>query len=93
MTDQGKEKLFRTMYKAIHNDYIICASVQKKMKEAIKNKDKGYLPDELGLKNSHSYHIIKIEEVELDSGDLEYLLFVRNPTGNIYLKDNEVPKL
>lgn len=93
MSEQGKEKLFRIYHKAMHEDYIICASIQKKMKDAIKDKEKFYLPDKLGLKNCHSYHIIKIQEVELDNGDLEYLLFIRNPTGNIYLKDNEVSKL
>lgn len=63
------------------------------MKEATKLRDKGFLPDVLGLKNSHSYHIIKVQQVELDNGELEYLMFIRNPTGNIYLKDHEVTKL
>lgn len=60
MSEQGKEKLFRIFHKAMHEDYIICASIQKKMKEAIKDKEKYYLPEKLGLKNCHSYHIIKI---------------------------------
>lgn len=40
----------------------------------------------------HSYTVIDTREVTLDNGDLEYLLFLRNPTGNFFLKDYEVWK-
>jgi len=46
----------------------------------------------MGLKNQHCYTIIDVREVTLDNGDLEYLLFLRNPTGNFFLKDHEIWK-
>ena len=44
----------------------------------------------MGLKNVHSYTIIDTREVTLDNGDIEYMVFLRNPTGNIFLKKDEV---
>ena len=38
----------------------------------------------------HTYTILDVKEVTLDSGDLEYLIFLRNPAGNFYFKDYEV---
>jgi len=46
----------------------------------------------MGLKNCHSYTVIDVREVLLENGDLEYLVFVRNPTGNIFNKASEVWK-
>ena len=34
--------------------------------------------------------MIDVHEVVLDNGELEYLLFLRNPTGNFFNKDAEV---
>lgn len=74
--------------------YIVTASINKKMKKSLKDiKEADHFPKELGLKNCHTYHLVKIQQVKLDNGDLEYLCFMRNPTGNIYLKDGEVSKL
>jgi len=64
-------------------------SVLKKMKSQTKDAPKGVLR-KVGLKNCHSYTIIDAREVVLDSGELEYLVFIRNPTGNFYIKDDEV---
>lgn len=52
-------------------------------------------PDSLkkiGLKNQHSYTLVDVREVILASGELEYLVFLRNPTGNFFMKDAEVWK-
>ena len=59
------------------------------MKENLKEAPKGTLR-EVGLKNCHSYTIIDVREVLLENGDLEYLAFVRNPTGNIFNKRSEI---
>lgn len=67
------------------------ASVLKKMKNGIKDTPLKFLKD-LGLKNIHSYSLIDVREVTLANGDLEYLIFMRNPTGNFFLKDYEVWK-
>ena len=64
-------------------------SVLKKMKQATKEAPLGVLA-QIGLKNCHSYTVIDVKEVVLDNGELEYLLFLRNPTGNFYNKDSEV---
>ena len=45
---------------------------------------------EIGLKNQHSYTVIDVQEVVMDNGELEYLLFLRNPTGNFFNKESEV---
>jgi len=59
------------------------------MSNVIKKKPAGYLKS-VGLKNIHSYTLVDVREITLDSGDIEYLLFLRNPTGNIFLKKEEV---
>jgi len=43
--------------------------------------------EKAGLKNIHSYSVIDVREVILDSGERENLVFLRNPTGNFFLKD------
>lgn len=40
----------------------------------------------------HSYTIVDVREVILDNGEFEYMLFMRNPAGNFYLKESEVWK-
>jgi hypothetical protein len=67
----------------------MCGSILKKMKESIKNLPLGTLR-EVGLINCHSYTIIDVREVLLENGDLEYLAFIRNPTGNIFNKRSEI---
>jgi hypothetical protein len=67
------------------------ASLLKKMKSGIKDTPLKFLKD-VGLKNMHSYTLIDVREVTLANGDLEYLIFLRNPTGNFFLKDYEVWK-
>ena len=87
----GHEKLYRTLNHADQNSYIMCGSLLKRMKKSTKNGGVGVLKD-LGLKNQHSYTLIEVKEVILDDNKVEYLVFLRNPTGNIYCKDEEVWK-
>ena len=73
------------------NGWIMCGCVLKSMKEALRNTS----PDDrvletVGLKNCHSYTVIDVREIVLDNGEMEYMVFVRNPTGNYYNKDHEV---
>jgi len=67
------------------------ASLLKKMKSGIKDTPLKFLKD-VGLKNMHSYTLIDVREVKLANGNLEYLIFLRNPTGNFFIKDYEVWK-
>jgi hypothetical protein len=67
------------------------ASLLKKMKKNLKDASLGHLK-EIGLKNMHSYTLIDVREVTLANNEIEYLLFIRNPTGNFFLKDYEVWK-
>lgn len=90
-TDVGQEQLLRIMSIADKNSWIMCGSVLKKMKKFTHNAPMGVLK-KVGLKNCHSYTVIDVREVVLDNGELEYLVFLRNPTGNFYLKDDEVWK-
>lgn len=69
----------------------MAGSIIKKMKKSTKDAPKGVLKT-IGLKNFHSYTVLDVREVVLDNGELEYLVFLRNPTGNFYLKDDEVWK-
>jgi hypothetical protein len=71
--------------------YIITGSILRKLKKATKDAPVGILKG-VGLKNCHSYTVIEVREITLDNGQVEYLLLLRNPTGNIYLKDDEVWK-
>ena len=64
-------------------------SIEKSANKNIKDKEPGYLKSK-GLKNIHTYTIVDVREITLDNGDIEYLLFLRNPTGNIFLKKDEV---
>ena len=68
------------------------ASLLKKMKKELLNADLGYLKDKVGLKNMHSYTLLDVREVTLANNEIEYLIFLRNPTGNFFLKDYEVWK-
>ena len=77
------------MRNADKNSWIMTGSVLKKMKAATKDAPMGCLK-KIGLKNQHSYTVLDVREVILDNGELEYLLFLRNPTGNFYSKDSEV---
>lgn len=90
-SETGLEQLLRIMQIADRNSWIMCGSLIKKMKKATKDAPKGVLKN-IGLKNCHSYTIIDVREVVLDNGELEYLVYLRNPTGNFYLKDDEVWK-
>ena len=90
-TEQGEEELFRILNQCDKNNYVMTGSILKSMKKETKDKPQGYLK-ELGLKNCHSYTIIDVREITLDNSDIEYLLFLRNPTGNLYNKDDEVWK-
>ena len=89
--ENGQEKLLRILMHADQQSWIMAASVLKKMKKSTKNAPKGVLK-RVGLKNCHSYTLLDVREVVLDNGELEYLLFLRNPTGNFYLKEDEVWK-
>lgn len=88
-TKETKDDLFNKLQEADTNDWIMCGSVLKSMKESTKNEPIGVL-QKLGLKNCHSYTIIDVREIMLDDGQLEHLLFLRNPTGNIFNKKNEI---
>lgn len=59
------------------------ASILKIMKPYLAKLPKGALR-KVGLKNVHSYTVIDVREVLLDNGEIEYLLFLRNPAGNFY---------
>jgi hypothetical protein len=61
------------------------------MKKVTRDAPNGVLK-KIGLKNCHSYTVIDIREILLDNGELEYMVFLRNPTGNIYCKEDEVWK-
>jgi hypothetical protein len=67
----------------------MCGSVHKKMKDELDKAPRGILA-EVGLKNCHSYTVIDVREVLLDTGELEYMVFLRNPTGNIFNKRSEI---
>jgi len=69
----------------------MCGSVLKKMKKATKDAPIGVLKG-VGIKNCHSYTLIDVKEIVLDNGEIDYLILMRNPTGNIYLKEDEVWK-
>lgn len=86
-----QEKLFNILNTADINNWVMTASIQKRMKTELKEASLGKLK-ELGLKNLHSYTLIDVREVTLENKDIEYLLFMRNPTGNFFLKDYEVWK-
>jgi len=90
-TPKSQEKLYKLFKQAEDNSYIICCSILKRMKKAIKDEPLGILKN-LGLKNCHSYTVLQVKEITLDNGNLEYIIMLRNPTGNIYLKDDEVWK-
>jgi len=66
-------------------------SVLKNMKKKTKEAEMGILR-RVGLKNQHSYNVVDVREVILDSSEVEYLLFIRNPAGNFYQKEDEVWK-
>ena len=85
----GQESLLKILQEADNKSYIMCGSIMKKMKESLKKEPKGFIQSK-GLKNCHSYTVIDVREVLLETGDLEYMVFVRNPTGNIYNKKNEI---
>ena len=67
----------------------MCCSVLKSMKTSLKNEPIGAL-QKLGLKNCHAYTLMDVREILLDDGTLEHLIFLRNPTGNIFNKKNEI---
>ena len=71
------------------NGWVMCGSVLKKMKKATLEAPLGVLR-EIGLKNQHSYTVVDVREVVLDNGELEYMVFLLNPTGNFYFKVDEV---
>jgi hypothetical protein len=77
------------MATADRNSWIMTGSIMKNMKKSTKDAPLGCLKA-VGLKNCHSYTVIDVREVILDTGELEYLLFLRNPTGNFYNKDGEI---
>jgi hypothetical protein len=72
---------------ADRNSWTMTGSILKSMKPELKNF--GALKD-IGLRNHHSYTVLDIKEIILDNGDLEYLVFLRNPSGNFFLKDDEI---
>ena len=93
-TDDYEDKdkhldLFKRLLEADNNNWIMCASVLKSMKNSTKDEPIGVL-QKVGLKNCHAYTLIDVREVLLDDGTLEHLIFLRNPTGNIFNKKNEI---
>lgn len=90
-TDRGQEELLKILSQADRNSWVMCGSVLKSMKKSTRNAPVGVLKG-VGLKNCHSYSIIEVREVILDNGELEYMVFIRNPTGNIFNKEDEVWK-
>lgn len=46
----------------------------------------------IGIKNCHSYTVLDVKEVILDSDEIEFMIFLRNPTGNFFLKEGDVWK-
>ena len=79
------------MQLADNNGWVMTASILKRMKKATDKAPKGVLR-EIGLRNLHSYSVVDVREVILDNGEIEYLVFMRNPTGNFFMKDHEVYK-
>lgn len=67
----------------------MCGSILRSMKKELKESEPGTLA-KVGLKNCHSYTVIDVREVLLETGELEYLVFLRNPTGNIFNKKKEI---
>ena len=65
-------------------------SVLKKMKKDTKEHEDEQILRTRGLRNVHTYTVIDVREVNLDTGGTEKLMFLRNPTGNFYCKDHEV---
>jgi hypothetical protein len=89
----GQDRLFRLMSVADGNGWIMTGSILKCMKDVSRNADPEYeLFKTIGLKNCHSYTVVDVREIVLDNGETEYLVFLRNPTGNYYNKDYEVWK-
>jgi hypothetical protein len=89
--DRGQEELLKILTVADQSSWVMCGSVLKKMKRATKNAPAGVLKG-VGLKNCHSYTFVDVREIVLDNGELEYMVFLRNPTGNIFNKEDEVWK-
>jgi hypothetical protein len=89
----GQDKLYRLMNIADSNGWIMTSSILKSMKEVTRTsmKDDRIL-EAVGLKNCHSYTLVDVREIILDNGEMEYMLFMRNPTGNFYNKEHEVWK-
>ena len=79
------------MQLADNNSWIMTCSILKRMKKTTDKAPKGVLR-EIGLRNLHSYSVIDVREVILDNGEIEYLVFLRNPTGNFFMKDHEIWK-
>ena len=79
------------MSQADRNSWVMTCSCLKRMKKELDAAPMGVLK-ELGLKNTHSYTVIDVKEIILDDGQLEYMVFLRNPTGNFFMKDDEVWK-
>ena len=65
------------------------ASVLKIMKPWLADLPKGSLKS-VGIKNQHSYTVIDVREIVLATGEIDYLMFLRNPAGNFYQRDDEI---
>ena len=87
--EKGQEKLYKILNMADRNSWIMTGSILKMMKKTTKDAF-GPILKQMGLKNEHSYTVIDVKEVVLDNKEIEYLLFLRNPAGNFYQKDDEV---
>ena len=79
------------MYTADRNSWIMTCSCIKRMSRLLKDLPMDSLK-KVGIKNQHSYTVIDVREIITDNDEIELMVFLRNPTGNFFLKDDEVWK-
>lgn len=79
------------MYTADRNSWIMTCSILKRMSNKLRDLPVDSLK-KIGIKNCHSYTIIDVREIITDNDEIELMVFLRNPTGNFFLKDDEVWK-
>ena len=76
---------------ADRNGWVMTSSCLKRMSPQLADLPLNTMKT-LGIKNCHSYSVLDVKEVILDTGEIEFMVFLRNPTGNFFLKEGDVWK-
>ena len=90
-THDKKEDMYRLMSIADRNGWVMTSSCLKRMSPQLADLPLNTMKT-LGIKNCHSYSVLDVKEVILDTGEIEFMVFLRNPTGNFFLKEGDVWK-